>query len=759
MAKLTDPLAAERPTPRLAGGIARMQVVAPSGAEGQGLQVMGQQVEAGAEKLYKQQQVEEERINTLRAEEAYTQLRERQIDLTMGEQNGFTKLKGSAAVTRPLLPEWMKRFGDAESEIAGTLTNDAQKLKFNARAQVGRLQFQEDILRHLGREGDNYGKQVFDGIMATEQRSAVSRWDSPNDVASSLDRIKNAVEERAGTYSWDANYKNAVLMQEQGKVHSAVVQQAVATGNFKYAQAWYEQYKESIDLPTAKLLERAVEDGTQKELANGYKSQYLANEGNFKALDGLRKTVLEDKTLDDGRRNQLVGLIQNRQMVLERRAEVAETKRLNMIQRGVTALNSSTLAGFEPNPEQFAPLHAAAKGTELEGAVKQAQNLATATRSFRNMLPLQQERLLAEAEAGVRNEPNKFDRTMVSAWRQIYDAQRRQVQDNPVSFAVQQGIEAPPQPLDLSNPQAAAGALHERFSMARGLAGRYQAPFKPLTKEEVSLLQSTLKGATVEQKRQYFGSLATASGADTQGYMGIMAQLAPDDPVTAIAGSQSARGRTAEADLILRGQAILSPATKADGKPDSGGLLPMPPEGDLRLKFDSYIREAFAGKAEARNAHYQAAKAAYAALSMDAGDRDTKALNTGRWERAMEVAVGKVERVQGRRVILPTGYDLSQFRDDLRVRVDELAQSGRMDPAWTPARLRDLPIQNVGDGRYILRAGDQVVLDKSGSPVTLNFNIDTPKPNQIEMQPTEGEMLEAERPYFGRTDRRGERGR
>jgi len=760
MAKLTDPLAAERPTPRQAGSIARMQPVSPSGAEGQGLQIMGQQLEAGAERLFKQQQIEEERVNTLRAEEAYTSLRERQLDLSMGEKNGFTHLRGAAAVNRPVLPEWTKRFEDAESEIAGTLSNDTQKLKFKARAQVGRLQFQEDILRHLGREGDNYAKQVFDGVIDTEQRSAVARWDSPNDIGASLDRIKNAVEERAERYNWDANYKQAVLMQEQGKVHAAVVQQAVATGNYRYGQAWYEKHKDTIDLPTANLLGRAVADGTQKELANGYKAQYLANESSFKGLETLRKSVIDDTTLDDARRNQLVGMIQNRQMVLERRAEVAENKRLNTVQRGLTSLNSSTLAGFEPNPEQFAPLLAAAKGTELEGSVKQAMSLANATRSFRNMPPVQQERMLTEAEAGVRTEPNKFDRTVVSAWRQIYDAQRRQVQDNPITFAVRQGIVAPPQPLDLSNPGQAAEALHERFGIARAMERGYQAPFKPLTQEEVNLLKTTLNGATVEQKRNYFGALASASGADTPGYMGIMAQLAPDDPVTAIAGSITARGRTAEADLILRGQAILRPGTKSDGKPDSSGLLPMPPEGDLRLKFDSYIRDAFAGKAESRNAHYQAAKAAYAALSMDAGDRDTKQLNSGRWEKAIETAIGKVAKgPQGRRVILPAGYDDDQFRDDLRVRIDDAARSGRLDPAWTPARLRELPVQNMGDGRYILRVGDGVVMEKNGKKLELNFNIDTPKADEIVMQPTEGELVEAERPYFGRSARARETGR
>ena len=712
MARLVDPLASERPIPRQPGGIAKLNLPGP-GDVGRGLIAAGRFISAGAEDIYRAQKIEEERVDTLRAEDAFTQLRERQLDLSVGDENGFSNLKGADAVTKPVFKEWSRRFEDAEAEITGTLNNDQQRTKFKQRADVVRLQFQEEILRHLGREGDVYSKEVYDGTVGVEQRNAVARWDSPNDVALSLDRIKAAVDERAERFGWAADYQKAVVQLEHGKVHSAVVQQALASGNYRYAQAWYEQHKADIDLPTAKALERAVEDGTQKELSAGYTAQYLANEDNPGALASLRKTVLADGALGDDRRNMLVGRIQNREYVLERRAEVEEDRRVRRIERGIGELNASTLAGFEPSQEQFTALIAAAKGTDLESEVRHAMNLADSTRSFRSLPPVEQERALAAVESGIRMEPTKFDRRVVSAWRSIYESQRKQAMDAPVSFAVQQGIIAPPTPLDLSQPDAMGPALRERYDIARGMASRYQTGFKPLTPEEVKLLTTVLADATVEQKRNYFAGLARASGNDSmgvQGYLAVMAQLAPDDPVTAIAGSQAARGRNTEADLILRGQAILRPPAKSEGKPDGTGLLPLPPETDLRMAFDSYIREAFSGKPEARNAHYQAAKAAYAALSVDAGDRDTKVLQQDRWEQAMTVAIGRVEKYRGRRVILPHGVDADQFRDGVRQRIDDAVWTQNMDPSWTAERLRDLPLESIGDGRYVLRSGDAVVV-------------------------------------------------
>lgn len=719
MPRLFDPATQDRPIPRPASGIVNVDVRGPSPAVGQGISALGR----GISEFEHDRKTEQDRIDTLRAEEAFTKLREKQLDLSYGPE-GFANVKGSAAVSRPLMTEWGKKFDDTENVIAGTLATDGQRQKFKARGDVARLQYKEEILRHQALEGDTFATEVFKGTLITEQRNAAARWDSPNDIGLSLERAKAAVDARADRFNWPDEYRNGVLQQEQGKIHAAVVGQAIATGSFRYAEQWYKDHNKpgDIDSITSERLAKAVENGTQKEITNTYNTQYLANENSHPALEGLRKQVLGDQTLNDDRKNMLVGRIQNRQSVLERRGEIEQDRRLRIIGRGVTELNANTLAGFESKPEQFAPLLDAAKGTELEPEVRRAMALADATRSFRTSPPLIQEQTLARAEAGIRVEPAKFDRNVVTAWRSIYDAQRAQVNASPISFAVQQGIIQPPEPLDLSKPEESAAAMHDRFSIARSMVQRYQAPFKPLTPAETRLLGTALQDATVSQKSAYFGQLARAAGADGEGYMAIMSQLAPDDPVTAIAGSQAGRGRKSESELILRGQSILRPATKSDGKPDGSGLLPMPPETDMRARFDSTIREAFSGKAEARNAHYQAARAVYAALSVDTGDKDTKNLNHDRWDQAIEVAIGRVEKHAGRQIVLPYGVEYSSFKDGLKDRINQAVAGGQLDPSWTASRLLDLPLENVGDGRYVLRSGDGVVttLPRYEKPVIRN---------------------------------------
>jgi hypothetical protein len=152
---------------------------------------------------------------------------------------------------------------------------------------------------------------------ATRSRAGTARTTSTSRSPASRRRWTSAPSASAGRRST----AKAVLQQESGKVHAAVVQQAIASGDYKYAQEWFNEHKADVDLPTAKVLEKAVEDGTQKELANGYRSEYLANESSPPALEDLRKRVLGDKT-STTRRNVLVGQIQNRRAALERRADL-----------------------------------------------------------------------------------------------------------------------------------------------------------------------------------------------------------------------------------------------------------------------------------------------------------------------------------------------------------------------------------------------------------------------------------------------------
>ena len=725
MARIPDPLAEQRRGARPAGGIARMSANGPSTAPGQAVMQLGADIGAAGEEIYRAQKIEEDRINTMRAEDAFTKLRARQLELTVAD-GGFTRLQGEAAVTRPIRPEYLKRFEEVEQGLAKTLSNDEQRARFKVRAGAARLQFDEEILRHLARQGDVYAKQVYDGAVAQAQQDAAVRWDSPIDVASSLERIRSQVYERAERYGWAPEYREKELKEESGKVHAAVIGEALAKGNYKYAEFWYEQNKGHVTPETQRVLARAVEDGTQKELTAGYNARFLAERDNRAGLEALAKEVVESG-LDETRKNIVHGRVLNRIETLDLRAERERAQRERTIGKLINDANANTLAGMPSTVDQLTPIYEASKGTPLEAEAKQMVAIANATDAFSRATPVQQAQAITAAETAARADPSKFDRRVVDAWKSIHASQQEMLKKDPVTFAVRQGIAETP-PLDLSQPAAAGEALASRYAITRSMQAKYDAPNRPLTEPEVRLVSHSLEGASWKERRDYLGSLFQASGGDLQGYSGIMSQIAQDHPVTAVAGEYAAKGRSQAADLMLQGEAILRPQAKGDGKPDGGGLLPMPPEQELRTEFDRTVRDAYAGRPEARNAMYQASRAIYAKLASDAGDKSTKAINTDRMAEAIRLATGGVEKYQGRVTQMPYGMSLEQFRDQIRLRTEDMQTAGALPEGITAQILRTLPLWSVGDGRYVFRSGNGVLVARQAdkgrppAPLTLDFN-------------------------------------
>lgn len=721
----------ERPDVRPAGGVASYQ--ATSGKEtapGLAMAKAGGVVSGVGDDFFKLVKEEERRVNTTRAEEAFNKLRERQLDLTIGEQNGFVNKRGGDAINKPLLKDYSDRLESISKEIEGELSTDEQKELFRRRAGVSTLQFREDLMRHIAREGDVHARQAYEGGVSVELRTATARWQDPAAVALSLERIRGLVDQEASRGGWAPEAKEAELLKRTSAVHSSVIGQALATDNYVFAQKWYEANKDAIDPATAKAVQKAVEDGAQKQAYAGYTREFLGAQNDRASLTDLEKRVTADPTLDDTRKNALLGRILSRGETLERRAEVEGQKILRRLERAVGDVRANLMAGFEPTPEQLIPILNASKDTELEPEVRGLIQAANGTRTFRNSLPAAQEVMLTQAEAAIRQDPGKFDRNLLSAWRTIHENQKRRVAESPVSYAVQQGLVDPAspaaKPLDLTSPVKAAEGLAARMELSRAMARNYGGPVKPLTQEEVGLATNMLKAATVPQKREWLGNLAQAMNGDASGYSAIMAQIAQDAPVLAIAGEYAGRGRTQAADLLLRGESILRPNRKEDGSPDGGKLLPMPPEKDMRRIFDDKIRDAYAGMPQARSDHFQAARAIYAALSSDAGDRDTSVLDPDRWEQSIQMATGGVQKYRGRNVVLPYGYESSQFRDGLARRVEDLVETGKLDAKWTRGDLLDLPLESAGDGKYVFKVGDADLVDKSGRVVTVDFETSVP---------------------------------
>lgn len=85
----------------------------------------------------------------------------------------------------------------------------------------------------------------------------------------------------------------------------------------------------------------------------------------------------------------------------------------------------------------------------------------------------------------------------------------------------------------------------------------------------------------------------------------------------------------------------------------------------------------------------------------------------------MEIATGGIETHNGTNIVLPWGYPYDRFRNELKQRAGQLAPEATGASAEDLARL---PLESVGDGRYVFRRGTGYVVDKDGRPLVLDFN-------------------------------------
>lgn len=209
----------ERPSPQPAVRIANYRPLSGAeGVEGAALAQVGADlghVGSLIEAAHKEQQ---DKLDSARAEDAINSLREKQLELTLGEANGFQHKKGGDVVNRPLFKDYRAMFDDQARLIGSELQNDQQREKFGKRAAAARLEFSQDLLRHVTTESEKYTSQVNDAVIQTEVNSAASKFDNPGAILYSSARIANAISAEARNRGWSPEQTQAAATQAQDRM-------------------------------------------------------------------------------------------------------------------------------------------------------------------------------------------------------------------------------------------------------------------------------------------------------------------------------------------------------------------------------------------------------------------------------------------------------------------------------------------------------------------------------------------------------------
>lgn len=200
---------------------------------------------------------EQDKLDSLRVEAATTKLRQQELDLTIGK-TGYQNLHGGDVVNQPVLDNYTAQYKQATEGIAQGLTAN-QQAKFNALAQRGLSQFQAGVMQHSLNETNKYDGEVFTAAKQTEIDSAAKQADNPAAIAQSLSNVDALLATRVNNLGIrDPNLLDALVKENHGQVHAAVINTRIQAGDLSGAQQYLTDNKADMPRDVVKGIERQM---------------------------------------------------------------------------------------------------------------------------------------------------------------------------------------------------------------------------------------------------------------------------------------------------------------------------------------------------------------------------------------------------------------------------------------------------------------------------------------------------------------------
>jgi hypothetical protein len=247
----------ERPIPR---ANTRQLPVQATDPKAEALQYAGRKVMQLGDEMLR----EEERADFLRAEAGHNDVKSAFVDLAEGA-DGYRKKRGADAINTSLAGDYLGRFDHQVKKISQGLANSRQRKKLEELAGLTRMQLGQDLLRHIGSEGEHYAKEVYDNGLKTEAGTAAVNWSQPEAIATSLVRMQRLVGQEADRSGWSPEKKAYEEQRLKSEIHATVVGQALSFENYEYGRNYFEGVRKDMDPETAGRVARALE-GKEREI-------------------------------------------------------------------------------------------------------------------------------------------------------------------------------------------------------------------------------------------------------------------------------------------------------------------------------------------------------------------------------------------------------------------------------------------------------------------------------------------------------------
>tara|TARA_R110001599_G_scaffold171353_1_gene362441 strand:+ start:451842 stop:453971 length:2130 start_codon:yes stop_codon:yes gene_type:complete len=190
--------------------------------------------------------------DNLRVQDAYNQLREQQLNLTLAPDSGYTNVKGRDVIQPrdgglSMTDDYVNKFNTIGSELETGLSNGRQKAKFQQKMIDSRLEFQAGLQRHENQQISEYGKTVTNATVGLEAESAFKNWNNPALVDKSIANITDSLRAQGLREGLPADAITAAVADKVSKVHGGVLAVSIQEGNLGYAEDYLKKNAGSME--------------------------------------------------------------------------------------------------------------------------------------------------------------------------------------------------------------------------------------------------------------------------------------------------------------------------------------------------------------------------------------------------------------------------------------------------------------------------------------------------------------------------------
>lgn len=530
-------------------------------------------------------------------------------------------------------------------------------------------------------------------------------------------------------------------------------------------EANVEAINQSADAFAANAREYGVPQDYLAKRVQAFKDTNWFNNATQRAVEadqdvpGL-KAILHDLTAKDGlyadkldpdKRNALQASVQSKLDRIEMRGAAIADRREAKAERTLATFERQISSGVPATTEMWTDGASTVKGTSVEGDFNE---LVHAEREIQAVLraPIaDQARLVQERQAAL----DKGGGTLVQAanverLKRAVDTNVKTLMQTPILFGEQrlgdknEPIDFAANLLDQSTGDAATTMLQERASHIRALSSQFGAPvpLRPLLPQEAKQLSQMLEGSAPSAASDFLTSLRDTAGSSDV-FRGMMAQVAPDQPVKASAGVLASMRRDLTtgthwfdpddtvtsrdvAATMLEGDRILNPsgaAKKEDGKPQTQLFLTEAAAKGLQDQFGKVVGDAYRNDPQGAERAFQNVRAYYVGKASKTGalSRDSQTIDTNLVREAVRSTLGNVVDFRGNgNVLAPWGMSESNFEDHVARAIPAALERAGLSAGMAPSDAFGLD-DGPEDGVYVITNGRRWVRDANNQPVLLDI--------------------------------------